>query len=232
MQVDYETTDVDIAEEERILHGQALREAFPDGMYYAPKSLMQVVDPAAGSGVFLAVMANPPFECPECHGTGEVSYYEDVCGDGGSQMQQWGPCPACVEKGRCPRCLHPMEDNEWGFFCPACGLVIDGETGEIVDAVRFLQEQALKAGKDVSPFVMRGVAWVSLPDYDLEIERCNTAPSQPEMWFWQAWRKSGPYPVAGSEGAALLSADEALSDALWMTGYFRALKGAECREVR
>lgn len=63
-----------------------------------------------------------PLACTRCGGAGEMTWYEDVVGDGGPRMQMGETCAYCVDALICPRCAMPMPDFEdTPPPCTSCG---------------------------------------------------------------------------------------------------------------
>ena len=72
--------------------------------------------------------------CKMCDGTGAITSTINGAphGAGYWPMDYEEPCPACVEKGLCPRCETRMKevDDLGTYRCPKCGW--DEATGDIV----------------------------------------------------------------------------------------------------
>lgn len=67
-------------------------------------------------------MARWPNACKDCGAAGEVSWYEDVVGDGGPRMQMGDLCGTCLGNLKCPRCSGAIPDfEEEPVACETCG---------------------------------------------------------------------------------------------------------------
>lgn len=62
--------------------------------------------------------------CETCDGTGFVTTYDDVGGDGGPRRPVIEGCPDCLVKGICPRCGGALAEAEF-CLCLNCGFEIE-----------------------------------------------------------------------------------------------------------
>jgi hypothetical protein len=61
-----------------------------------------------------------PYECRTCFGTGIIAYTENMAPDGEGYwpMTIYVDCPACLQRGLCPKCGQQTINDDWN--CTAC----------------------------------------------------------------------------------------------------------------
>jgi hypothetical protein len=69
-----------------------------------------------------------PDYCRTCYGYGEVGGGIDR--DTGMSLAD--ACPTCAEKGNCPRCAKPLEDESGETPCPSCGWAWGRNPGDCI----------------------------------------------------------------------------------------------------